>query len=488
MYFDTNRCFLLPPARRHIQSVKRLHDDNPESALLIVGHTDTTESPSDNDPLSVERAESVAAYLTDDVGAWLRRYDSGIPLRKRWGIKEDLMMIAAVTNVTTRKGDEPPLVWFQRTRALPPTGVADHATRRQLVQEYMAFDDTKLPDGVPVTTHGCGENFPLDDPIGSASTDEEATLWNRRVEIYYFDKVLGVQPQPPGSNSHPSSPEYQEWVRRALETHNFELVRSRFRARVVDAKSGVPLQGLPFQLEEPLGGSRDVQTDAEGRLAVADVSAPGTCVLRSIPAHATVATGWPVVGISRDPASSGHSGEMDRDPPSVILEIAVHTVRTGDTLRSIARNHGVSERDIEHFHCDSNKTEARHAWLHDIVGSTYIDADNEPSFDDADRPGAVQVPKPLALLLETGIDHLIRVGPVERGYANHRPPVYMRALDGGVSIRSAASPSAAEIGALPEGSNPSSNGALRFGGACEQSVDASTGVADDARRWMEQRC
>ncbi len=36
--------------------------------------------------------------------------------------------------------------------------------------------------------------------------------------------------------------------------------------------------------------------------------------------------------------------------------------------------------------------------------------------------------------------------------------------------------------------NPSSNGALRFGGACEQSVDASTGVADDARRWMEQRC
>jgi outer membrane protein OmpA-like peptidoglycan-associated protein len=63
MFFDTNKAFLLPSAMGGIRGVKHLYDENLGSELLIVGHTDTTGDPSYNDPLSVERAESVAAYL-----------------------------------------------------------------------------------------------------------------------------------------------------------------------------------------------------------------------------------------------------------------------------------------------------------------------------------------------------------------------------------------------------------------------------------------
>ena len=34
-------------------------------------------------------------------------------------------------------------------------------TRAQLVGDYMNFDDTTLPEGITLVTHGCGENFPL---------------------------------------------------------------------------------------------------------------------------------------------------------------------------------------------------------------------------------------------------------------------------------------------------------------------------------------
>jgi hypothetical protein len=46
---------------------------------------------------------------------------------------------------------------------------------------------------------------------------------NRRVEVFFFDGVLGVQPPPPGDNSRPGSAEYPEWVKRAKRTLDHEI-------------------------------------------------------------------------------------------------------------------------------------------------------------------------------------------------------------------------------------------------------------------------
>src|SRR5690606_33389179 len=82
LLFDTNKSFLLPSAIEAMVQIRRIYLANNPSELLIVGHTDTTAEPAINDPLSVERAKSIKAYLEDDVDAWLANYE--LMGKKRW--------------------------------------------------------------------------------------------------------------------------------------------------------------------------------------------------------------------------------------------------------------------------------------------------------------------------------------------------------------------------------------------------------------------
>lgn len=92
MWFETSKCFLLPTAMEGVRFIRSLYDSNPETDLLVVGHTDTAGDPGYNDPLSLERSKSEAAYLTDSVDKWLAWYDAAKPDAKRWGGREDAMM------------------------------------------------------------------------------------------------------------------------------------------------------------------------------------------------------------------------------------------------------------------------------------------------------------------------------------------------------------------------------------------------------------
>src|SRR5262249_49372999 len=70
MFFDTDKTFLLPSAMHGIRGIRRQYDLHPDSNLLIVGHTDTAGREQHNSSLSLERADAIAAYLTNDVPAW----------------------------------------------------------------------------------------------------------------------------------------------------------------------------------------------------------------------------------------------------------------------------------------------------------------------------------------------------------------------------------------------------------------------------------
>ncbi len=263
MYFDLNKCFLLPTAMAGIRGIKTLYDENPGSKLLVVGHTDTLSSAWYNDPLSVERAESVAAYLTDNVNAWLTWYTVS-DNDKRWGGKEDQLMISGLPDFPARPAGESPVRWFQRTRGLTVDGAAGIQTRRALVRDYMAIDGTSLPAGVSLTIHGCGENFPMPDGLPGEDSQDR----NRRVELYFFDGHMGIQPPVHGKNSQPGSTEYPEWVRRAQETYDFREYRATktVMIRLIDADD-VALVNAPFAVE--IGGMEYAgHCDDEGRIRV----------------------------------------------------------------------------------------------------------------------------------------------------------------------------------------------------------------------------
>jgi len=257
MHFETAKCFLLPTAMKGIKKVKTVYDAHDDATLLAVGHTDTAGPDWYNEPLSLERASSVSAYLSDDVGAWLKWYDSS-DADKRWGTREDQYMLSAVPwgEVAFYRGTptgardaqtQAALAAFQQSKGLPATGKADRATRQALIADYMALDGTSLPAGDEVVTHGCGPYF-----TDVATGPGVALEANRRVEIFVFDGP--VQPPPPGKISKRGTLQYPTWRARTVETVDFTAGADGdseiFRIRLHDDEAR-PLTAVAYWLRVP---------------------------------------------------------------------------------------------------------------------------------------------------------------------------------------------------------------------------------------------
>jgi outer membrane protein OmpA-like peptidoglycan-associated protein len=295
LVFETNKSFLVPTAIPDLLELQTLSEENPDSEVLVVGHTDTSADDAVNDPLSLERAESLVAFLEQDVDTWLSRYEDKTPKARRWGSAEDLQMVTSLPNkpatADAEGGDaaetadttdddtaaaevdesasDDPITRFQRSRGLKVDGKAGPETRRQLITEYMAPAEGVLPADMPRTSHGAGEHFPLDglarevDPVAA---DGQRDPVDRRVEIFFFEKEFGIQPAPPGKNSKKGSLEYPEWRRRSKLRQEADVRFSDRKLRLRLQVNDEDLADEEFALDVDGRRLQVARTDGEGFL------------------------------------------------------------------------------------------------------------------------------------------------------------------------------------------------------------------------------
>ncbi|MEM6293060.1 MAG: SpvB/TcaC N-terminal domain-containing protein [Myxococcota bacterium] len=200
--FDEAKNFILPEARAGLRALAEVYADHAGSSVLVVGHTDRVGQSDDNDALSLSRAQSVAAFLRDDVDAWLEMYEPHVGAPEQWGATEDAYMLEAIGYAEAAA--------FRGAHGLGD-GPLDRAARAMLVGEYMAFDGTTFPPGAQLETVGAGEHYPKVETADGVDEPE-----NRRVEVFFFRD--GVEPPVPGSILSSGGSEHAAWVGAMGET------------------------------------------------------------------------------------------------------------------------------------------------------------------------------------------------------------------------------------------------------------------------------
>jgi outer membrane protein OmpA-like peptidoglycan-associated protein len=282
MFFDLEKAFLLPNALPGIQALGQEYPSHPKANLLIVGHADTSGGDEANLDLSLERSESISAYIQEKVDAWDAFFSKPAP--KTWGIREIQLMLSALPDRKSahfrgradgveRSDTTAAVTEFQGRNGLKGDGIIGSVTRKAIIKAYMQAGKAKLPDDPAirptVTTHGAGESFPAVD-TGDGKREQD----NRRVELFFFDGP--IDPKPPGNKSRKGSKEYPRWLDAVTATIDFTVAEEGPRTlsiRLHDDKTS-PLAGAAFQVT--IGDNVSSIAKADG-IGLASITLPEAC-------------------------------------------------------------------------------------------------------------------------------------------------------------------------------------------------------------------
>jgi outer membrane protein OmpA-like peptidoglycan-associated protein len=220
VHFRFDKAFVEPCMRAVLRQVADYAGAHNDQKLLVVGHTDKTDTRTYNQSLSERRARAVRAWLTskgDPAGAraeWKalrQRRTADAPLGDNWATREYQHILQDLGfypgPVDGDDGGERSLTKeairaFRCEVGLPPGTVVDDATWDALIDRYLAKDALNIPadrfmpncDGSALKWLGCGE----DAPPPPAPAKPTANRPYRRVELLFVnaDRLPRCVPRP----------------------------------------------------------------------------------------------------------------------------------------------------------------------------------------------------------------------------------------------------------------------------------------------------
>lgn len=215
------------------------------------------------------------------------------------------------------------------------------------------------------------------------------------------------------------------------------------KLRVVDDASGEPLPGVVLKVTQPNRKTFDYTTRPDGAVEIHGID-PGTCDVACDLENARNTDTYDFVTLGEQPSSAranesgdeasdagkGKAGEEpnpnDNGRPSSgssiakqgvrIAHVEEHKVRTGESIKSLAEQNGMTWQELARFNWDTDVPDEINEKLRDEVGCTKRAPDGvNYSFDDSDEPGIVCIAKPWSVEgLVTDQTHTIRVRSLHR--------------------------------------------------------------------------
>lgn len=187
--------------------------------------------------------------------------------------------------------------------------------------------------------------------------------------------------------------------------------------KVVDDATDEPIPKVKLTLTLPDGSKADHTTNAEGAIDL-DPVRPGTCQVVTDMASPKRAETLVLVRLTGPtpppPEDPKKKRKKPKQAPYKVGRIERHRVRTGDTLAGLAQMAGMTWKELAKFNWGTDDPKKVNRHLRWDVGCTKKTADGSNYvFDDSDSPGIVLLPFPWSAPLGTGLEHVLRVSPVD---------------------------------------------------------------------------
>lgn len=221
-----------------------------------------------------------------------------------------------------------------------------------------------------------------------------------------------------------------------------DVGRHSIAYRVIDNGTGEPYAGVSLKVLLPGGREVEQRTDADGWVKLDDVR-PGRCDVRAERGGRSLAQVLAFVGMG--PVIDGPAPSLvdeaferpvfaalervGRTKPArdslAIARVLRHRVRDGDTLASIAEQHGLGVDELTQFNFGTSEPREVSAALSRLVGARKRNLrTGEVVLSSLDRPGVLFVPQPFeAPGQASDHDYVIRVSRLA-----HEPPPFVLSL------------------------------------------------------------
>ena len=201
---------------------------------------------------------------------WMKNYESSVPQEKRWGAREDRLMMTQLRGYEGRSPHKNAILWYQEQHnqlveakgksgeKLDADGKAGPKTRSELIADYMALDGVTLtPEqgfSIEIKTLGYGMKFPLDDRGQPEQNPEpnQSDRHDRRAEFFFFDEDYGVVP---AEGSGDDGDEYLTWLQRARVVAQEDIEGIHSQAKILPITDAHFRTGSAVMLPE--GGAPD---------------------------------------------------------------------------------------------------------------------------------------------------------------------------------------------------------------------------------------